>query len=209
MRESASGVDLEISVNLDAFFKELENVELNDEEFDDLAVQVLLHEVMHAISSNKYLTTPGEREARAKWLAFVEGLSDSDVDPAWESLISRFGYSCNFASPAISLDEMQISTLPLVNSFNEGLTDILAAKAYAHYFRSRGESQERKYSVSYAGEAKALHMALREYAQVKNRPFREVMREVEEGYFFGDSEFLRTFEEIVWPSLTAFQEYTS
>lgn len=207
MREVEGGLELEISVNLDSFFKEFESFDIEDAEFEDFAEQVLLHEVMHALSSHTYLRTPEEREARARWLMFAKD-SENAVGPEWDSLVSRFGYSVNMATPAMSAEEMLLANYPVMDLFNEALTDILAARAYSFAHKARdGAEHPYEYCVSYGSAAAALYKAVREYSEAKGRKFNDVFRDIEEGYFFGDAEFLKAFEEIVWPCLAAHQDY--
>ncbi len=123
---------------LDSVFLAFEEKEIDDEAFDDFILQILLHEVMHALSVSFYMTEESKMDAHAKWLAFLEAIGCLDPYPSWEELVTRFGYSCNFVAPENQAKDMPFRTLGEINSVNEGLTDVYAARAYAQYRKSNG-----------------------------------------------------------------------
>lgn len=63
-----------IEVMLDAVFLAFEEREIDDEAFDDFILQILLHEVMHSLSVNFYMTEEAKMDAYAKWLAFLDSV---------------------------------------------------------------------------------------------------------------------------------------
>lgn len=123
---------------LDSVFNSFEEREINDEVFDDFILQILLHEVMHALSISFYMTDEAKMDAYSKWLAFLDSIGSLDPYPSWEELVTRFGYSCNFVAPENQAKDTPFRTLADFNSINEGLTDTYAARAYAQYRKSKG-----------------------------------------------------------------------
>ncbi len=123
-----------LRLNFDSVFKSLEEEEeITRESFEDFVVQVLFHEVMHALSANVYLTDEGKRSAIAKWLRFLENVGEIPEYPDWSEISTRFGYSCTFVGASNGDGEPTYRSFPEINDMNEALTDIFAARAYARY----------------------------------------------------------------------------
>ncbi len=91
---------------------------------------------------NFYSVNDGERVKISKWLAFLESVSLLPEIPEWDSIASRFGYACNFTAPITQNEDAPYLTFSQVNAFNEALTDIIAARAYARYRKMEGKERK-------------------------------------------------------------------
>ncbi len=192
-----------LTLNLDSVFKSLEeNEEITRESFEDFVVQILFHEVMHALSANFYLSDGEKRSAIAKWLCFLEEIGETPDFPDWSEISTRFGYSCSFVGASMG-GESAYRSFPEINEINEALTDVFAARAYARYRKGSGLPPER-YVFGYPLQAKALHEALVEFCRENGYDFDETFRMLELGYFFGDDEYLDAFENVVWAVVNPF-----
>ncbi len=114
------------------YFDELMNSELlqsvDTEDFSDAILQVLLHEYLHAVSAKRYLSKEEEIANRRVLVVREEITGTTDIHA--EDLASSFGYACNF------LDTEEYRIVTGLESFNEALTEIIAAKAYTEYTRN-------------------------------------------------------------------------
>lgn len=195
--------EIAVVVDIDGLFHNLALKEIDDETFEDLVLQVLLHEVMHALSISVYITDPAKRTAHAKWLAFQESLGILDPVPGWETLDFRYGFSCNFIAPESPSDPRIYRRFKQMDLMNEALTDIFASRAYSQYMKENGKTG--RYEFGYPNEAKAFYYALRENCYESDRDFNEDFRTIEKGYFFSDDDYLDAFEDVVWPILKTFE----
>lgn len=199
-------VDVRISLDLDAFFFVCSHKgkDLSDPgAFDEFATQVLLHETVHAISTTAYLQNRDRWMTERKWLSFLDSLGEYEPCSRKESIVSRFGYSLNFTTPAE--EEERLASFPLANLYNEALTDIIAARAYSYRFKTRGIPAKR-YGISYGPESKAFHIALEDFAARKGLDKNELFRTIERGYFFSDDDFFESWRNAVRPMLNDFRE---
>lgn len=128
-----------LTLNLDSVFKSLEeDEEITRESFEDFVMQILFHEVMHALSANFYLSDEEKRLAISKWLRFLEEIGETPDYPDWSEISTRFGYSCSFVGVSGSNGEPTYRSFPEIGEINEALTDIFAARAYTRYRKKAG-----------------------------------------------------------------------
>lgn len=165
----------EIHFFLNDFLMDKSVVGIDRENIGDAMVQVLMHEYFHAVSAKRH-HTPEEDEISRRMIDFREGYLD-DRGLYYDDLSSSFGYALNF------IDRKDYRTVKGLNDFNEGLTDMLAAKAYTEFTRKK-YGKAKKYSVSYMLESHTLYRIVRQFALENGRKPQELLRDLEVGYLF-------------------------
>jgi hypothetical protein len=114
------------------YFDVLMNSELlqsvDEENFSDVVLQVLLHEYINAVSAKRYLSKE-EEVANRRAIVVRENIAGTTEIHA-EDLASSFGYACTF------LDTEGYKIVTGLESFNEAITETIAAKAYSQYTRN-------------------------------------------------------------------------
>lgn len=103
--------------------------EISSETFEDVVLQVVLHEYLHAVSAKRHMTID-EVQATQRVVAVREAI-DNDTVPYWEDIATSFGYACNF------VDTEGYRLISGLESINEAITETLAAKIYSEYTRNK------------------------------------------------------------------------
>lgn len=185
----------EIHFFLNDFLMDKSVVGIDRESIGDAMVQVLMHEYFHAVSAKRH-HTPEEDETSRRMVAFREEYL-GDMGLYYEDLSSSFGYALNF------IDRKDYRTVKGLNDFNEGLTDVLAAKAYTEFTRKK-YGKAKKYSVSYMLESHALYRIVRQFAVENGLKPQALMRDLEVGYLFDGPGKQDRLHDLVLPMMEAF-----
>ncbi len=166
--------------------------EISSETFEDVVLQVVLHEYLHAVSAKRHMTID-EVQATQRVVAVREAI-DNDTVPYWEDIATSFGYACNF------VDTEGYRLISGLESINEAITETLAAKIYSEYTRNK-YWKSKKYSVSYMRECHAYSKTLKKFSKQWNMPLPKLVKEIELGYFFSDERREITMNDRILPML--------
>ncbi len=162
----------------------------------DILFQILLHEMLHAMSANSYMTSEEEVAAR-RAIIVKEAINWPDLRVLKsQDITSNIGYSLIF----VWNENMEFRWYPTFNSLNEALTDIIAARIYTKFSREK-YGQARRYFLTYQEEAYNFHTALREFCEESSLNENEVFHKMENGYFFLDDGENFVMRDIISPFL--------
>lgn len=190
--ENADGTR-KIQLYLEDILEDYPGTEIDEEGLKDVIFQVLLHEMVHSASTVAYLS--GEEEAEERRAMEVRSTIETIQTLQWQYLAFRVGFSYHFIAPKGENGKHPYDMLAGVTGLNEGFTDILAARIYREYAKSRGKGKK-SYRISYVPEARDFYRSLRARATALNMDPNELFRILEEGFFFFDPEDIAFCEHV-------------